>query len=195
VDSRCRFRGTGPALTRKLHQGNAFTLPAIESSDRIPHPLPRQSDPAAAGPAWSRPPASIIAGLRRSSGRERERGPGTISESGKRDRCPSVLPASDPGRWVTRVPGLGGRRSRGDRGQVGYFRQPWRQRDRTRASTGSDSLHPSRAARTPFLLLRASLRAQVWSRVAQPGARKPSGNPRQQNLPPPPADPNSRTVA
>ena len=81
VDSRCRFRGTGPALTRKLHQGNAFTLPAIESSDRFPHPLPRQPDPAAAGPAWSRPPASIIAGLRRSSGRER---------NGVRERFPNL---------------------------------------------------------------------------------------------------------
>ena len=36
------------------------------------------------------------------------RGQGMISEFGKRDRCQSVLPALDPGRWAFRVPGLGG---------------------------------------------------------------------------------------
>jgi len=66
-----------------------------------------------------------------------------------------------------------GRKSRGDRGQVRSCGQPWRQRDRNGASAGSDPPHPSRAARKPFLL-RATLRAQVGSRRAQPGARKSS---------------------
>jgi hypothetical protein len=135
------------------------------------------------------------------SGNASRRNPLDGDGDGVRERFPILAdaigrtPFSPPKILAGEQPGFPawGRRSRGDRGQVRSCGQPWRQRGQTGASTGSDPPHSSRAARKPFLL-RASLRAQVWSRGAQPGPRRPSGHPRQQNLPPPPANPNSRSV-
>jgi hypothetical protein len=107
------------------------------------------------------------------SGNASRRNP--LDGDGVRERFPNlgnaigVHPSSLPVILAAEQPGFPawGRRSWGDRGKVRSCGQPRRQRDRTGASTGSDQPHPSRAARKPFLL-RASLRAQVWSRGAQP---------------------------